>query len=117
MQWRREAGMIGRLPHKFHKTVWYMLQQCTGMVIGDRYNVQNRIGSEHTLDSTAGERSFELKIDMILQNIPAPEYLQLYIEVIESITRVFKQNPALRVDNDLILDVLIGHAVRISWEK
>lgn len=117
MQWRQEAGMIGRLPRKFHKTVWYMLQQCTGIVIGDRYNIQNRMGAEHTLESTAGERNFELMIDRMLQNIPAPEYRQLYIEVIESTAWLFKQNPSFRVDNDLILDVLIGHAVRINWEK
>ncbi len=117
MQWRQESGMIGRLPTKFHKTVWYILQQCKGLVVGDRYNVQNRIGSEDTLDSTAGERSFELKIDRMLQSIPAPEYRQLNIEAIESMAWLFKQNPAFRVNNDLILDVLIGHAVRINWEK
>lgn len=94
-----------------------MLQQCNGLVIGDRYNVQNRIGSEHTLDSTAGERSFEVKIDRMLQNIAAPEYRQLNIEALESMAWLFGQNPVFRVDNDIILDVVIGHAVRINWEK
>lgn len=117
MEWRQQSGMIGRLPFKFHKTVWYMLQQCKGLVIGDRYNIQNRIGSEDTLDSTAGERSFELKIDRMLQNIAAPEYRQMNIEALESMAWLFKQNPAFHVNNDLIMDVLIGHAVRINWEK
>ncbi len=116
-QWRQHAGMIGRMSPSFYKNIWYMLQQCKGLVIGDKYSVQNRIGSEHTLDSTAGERSFALRIDGLLQSIHAPEYRQLNIEAIESLAWLFKQNPEFRVDNDLTLDVLIGHAVRISWEK
>lgn len=116
MGWRQQSGMIGRLPHQFHKIVWHMLQQSYGIVIGDRYNVQSRIGSEHTLDSTAGERSFEVKIDRMLQNIAAPEYRQLNIEAVESMAWLFKQNPAFHVEDDIILDVLIGHAVRINYE-
>ena len=117
MEWRQQSGMIGRLPDKFHQSIWYMLQQCTGIVIGDRYNVQNRIGSEDTLDSTAGERSFELRVDKMLQRVVAPEYRQLILETVESMAWLFKQNPKFRVDNDIIIDVLIGHAVRLNWEK
>ena len=116
-QWRHDAGMIGRLPPKLYKQVWYMLQQCNGLIIGDKYNVHNRMGPEHTLDATAGERSFELRVDTLLQNIAAPEYRQLNIEAIESLAELFKQNPDLRIESDLILDVLIGHAVRLAWEK
>ncbi|MGB6020429.1 MAG: glycoside hydrolase family 15 protein [Sulfurimonadaceae bacterium] len=116
-QWRQHTGMIGRLSPSFYEDIWYLLQQCKGLVIGDKYSVQNRMGSEHTLDSTAGERSFALRIDGLLQSIHAPDYRQLNIELIESLAWLFKQNPEFRVDNDLILDVLIGHAVRINWEK
>lgn len=115
--WRQHIGAIGGLPSSFYEDVWYLLQQCKGLVIGDKYSVQNRIGSELTLDSTAGERSFELRIDGLLQSIPAPDYRQLNIEAIGSLARLFRKSPELRVDNDLILDVLIGHAVRIAWKK
>ena len=115
--WRQHVGMIGGLSSIFYKDIWYLLQQCNGLVIGDKYNVQNRIGSEVTFDSTAGEQSFALRIDALLQSIDAPDYRQLNIEAIESLSRVFRQSPQLHVDNDLILDVLIGHAVRIAWEK
>ena len=115
MQWRQEAGLIGHHSGRFYKDIWYMLQQSRGLVIGDKYNTDNRIGSEQTLDTTAGERSFELRIDALLQSIQAPEYRQLNIEAIESLTWLFKQNPELRVENDIVLDVLIGHAVRIAW--
>jgi phosphorylase kinase alpha/beta subunit len=116
-EWRQHVGAIGGLPSSFYEDVWYLLQQCKALVIGDKYSVQNRIGSELTLDSTAGERSFELRIDGLLQSIPSPDYRQLNIEAIGSLARLFRQSPQLQVDNDLILDVLIGHAVRISWKK
>ena len=114
--WRQQAGMLSRLSSRFYKDIWYMLQQCNGLVIGDKYSIQSRIGSEFTLDVTAGERSFELRIDTLLQSIEAPDYRQLNIEVLESLVRVFRENPKMHVDSDLILDVLIGHAVRISWK-
>lgn len=115
--WRQHSGMISRLSSGFYEDIWHMLQQCNGLVIGEKYSVQNRIGSELTLDSTAGEQSFELRIDALLQSIHAPDYRQFNIEVIESLARLFRQTPELHVDNDLVLDVLIGHAVRMAWEK
>ncbi len=116
-QWREEAGMIGSLSSRFYKDIWHMLQRCSALVIGEKYHLRNRIGSELTLESTAGEQNFALKIDALLQGIEAPEYRQLNIEIIETLSRIFRQNPDLRVENDLILDVLIGHAVRIAWER
>ncbi len=116
-QWREDRGRIGSLSSTFYKDIWYLLRQCHALVIGEKFSVQNRIGSELTLDSTAGERSFALRIDALLQSIHAPDYRQLNIEVIESLTRVFKKNPDFYIEDDLILDVLIGHAVRITWEK
>lgn len=116
-KWRTEKGMIGALLPVFYKDIWYLLRQCKGLVIGDKYNVQNRIGSEMTLESTAGERSFALKIDALLQGIDAPDYRQLNIELIESLSRLFRENPDLHLENDIIMDILIGHAVRISWEN
>lgn len=116
-EWRREAGMIGLLSPTFYKDIWYMLQRCRGLVIGEKYHLRNRIGSELTLESTAGERNFALKIDALLQGIEATDYRQLNIEIIETLSRLFKENPELKIEDDMILDVLIGHAVRIAWEK
>lgn len=116
-EWREHIGSIGRLPSLFYKDVWYLLQQCNALVIGDKYSTQNRIGSELTLEATAGERNFELRVDGLVQSISASDYRQLNIEAIQSLARIFRQSPELYIDNDLILDVLIGHAVRISWEK
>lgn len=115
-QWRHHEGMISRLPQGFYKDVWYLLRQCDGLVIGDKYNLHSRMGSEITLESTAGEQSFAHKVDDLLQAIEASEYRQLNIEAIESLTQLFKHSPQLHVNDDLVLDVLIGHAVRIGWQ-
>ena len=116
-QWREQMGMIGRLSARFYKDIWHMLQQCNGLVIGEKYNLRSRIGSELTLESTPGEQNFALKIDALLQGITAADYRQLNIEAIEALAKLFRNNPRFRIEDDLILDVLIGHAVRIAWEK
>ncbi|MBU0720676.1 glycoside hydrolase family 15 protein [bacterium] len=115
--WRAHAGMIGHLSSSFYKDIWYLLQQCKGLVIGDKYSIHNRIGSEFTHQSTAGERSFELRIDGLFQGIEAPEYRELNIEALKSLTRLFRENTQIFIENDLVLDVLIGHAVRLAWES
>jgi len=116
-QWRHDMGMMGRSTSLFYKNIWYLLQQCNGLVIGDKYTIQSRIGSELTLDSTAGEHSFALRIDELFQSIHAPDYRQLNVEALESLSRILRQNPKLHIEDDVILDVLIGHAVRIAWQK
>jgi phosphorylase kinase alpha/beta subunit len=115
--WRKEAGMFSRFSSKFYKAIWYMLQQCEGIVIGDKHNVKNRMNSELTLDVTAGERSFELRIDNLLQSITESDYRHLNIELIESLARVFRENPEMHIERDLILEDLIGQAVRVSWKS
>ena len=116
-RWRKDTGMIGRMSSNFYKDVWHLLQQCNGLVIGDKYSVQSRIGSELTLGATAGEQNFALRIDTLLHSIDAPDYRQLNTEVIESLAKLFRQTPQLQVKDDLVLDILIGHAVRIAWVK
>ncbi len=115
--WRKNIGMIGSTNSQFYKGVWYLLQQCNGLVIGDKYNQYNRMGSDLTLDTTAGERNFELRVDSLLQSIKASEYRQLNIEALQSLSRVFKENPEIKIDSDILIDVLIGHAVRLAWQK
>ena len=116
-QWRLERGMIARFSRHFYKSIWYLLQQCQGLVIGDKYNIESRVGSELTLETTAGEASFALRIDALLQSIGASDYRQLNIEALESMARLFQADDQLYIESDLTLDVLIGYAVRLSWKK
>ena len=115
-EWRQESGLFSHFSPRFYKSIWYMLQQCNGIIIGDRDNVENRMNSELTLDVTAGERSFELRIDNLLQSIESSDYRYLNIELIESLSRVFKESSDMHIDNDLILEDLIEQAVKISWQ-
>ena len=116
-EYRKEAGMLSRLSKDFYKGVWYLLQKCNGLVVGDKYNLNNRIGSEFTLDTTAGERNFELRLESLLQSIEATDYRQLNFEVLETLSKIFKENPNIKLETDLLLDVIIGHAVRVAWLK
>ena len=69
--------------------------------------------------------SSEIGLDAFGYNFPNhPLLVSMYeemaetdIELIESLVELFNANPKLYIQNDLILDVLIGHAVRIAWMK
>ncbi|PLY05974.1 MAG: glycosyl hydrolase family 15 [Arcobacter sp.] len=117
LKWRKDTGMLARVSSLFCKDIWYMLKQCNGLIIGDKYNLNSRIGNEILLETTAGERTFELRIDSLIQSIDAPDYRQLNIEVLESLSRFLKNNQNIKVESDLVLDVIIGYAVRIAWNK
>ena len=58
-----------------------------------------------------------MEIIQLLQSMNIPVYKELNIELIEGLIKLFRANPELYIEDDLILDVLIGHAVRIAWTK
>jgi phosphorylase kinase alpha/beta subunit len=117
LEWRIHEGMLSRLRGEFYKDVWHMLHQCSGLVIGDKYSINSRLASTIVHDSTAGEQSFAHRVEELIQGIDSPEYRKVNIEAIESLSNFFKQTPQLKIEGDIILDVLIGHAVRILWES
>lgn len=117
MEWRKEVGMIGHIDAKTLSDVWSLLQRSQGVVIGDKYNIHNRIGLEDIFESTAHERRFKLLFDAKLQRIPAPEYRQLNIELIKTLAAFFEENQEIVIKSDLVFDVIIGHAVQLEWCK
>lgn len=117
LKYRKDTGLIGHLNESLYKKVWDILQKCKGIVIGDKYDLNSKIASEATFESTSGERSFELLVDGKLQRIQAPEYRQLNIELIEILARFFNENPKIYIQDDLVFDVIIGHGVKIAWGK
>jgi len=60
-------------------------------------------------------KEFALRVDHLLNKILATEYRQLVIEGIGALVAVLQVNPNLRFEDDLVMDVLIGHAVRLAW--
>jgi phosphorylase kinase alpha/beta subunit len=116
--WRETAGVVGRVPADFHARVWALLQHCAGLVIGDQLDAANRLDSTLArADSTAGEHAFALQVDELLQRIHAPEYRQLCVEALLALSEITRANPALHVGEALVLDVLIGIAVRLGWQQ
>lgn len=116
--WRETTGAIGRTPADFHARVWALLQHCGGLVIGDQLDAANRLDSAIArADSTPGEHGFALHVDELLQRIAAPEYRQLCVEALLALSDITQANPELRIGEALVLDVLIGIAVRLGWQE
>ena len=116
--WREMTGVLARVPEDFHERIRDLLQHCTGLVIGDQLDGANRVDSALALaDTTRGEHGFALQVEERLSRIHAPEYLQLNIEALLALQDIFHANPTLKLDSPLVLDVLIGIAVRIGWEQ
>lgn len=116
--WRETSGAIMRVPEDLYARIWELLRHGTGLVIGDQFDSRNRLDSMLTrADMTASERGFALQIEDLLNKIQAPEYRQLTLETLLALSDVFRANPALQVDEQLVIDVLIGVAVRLGWEE
>jgi phosphorylase kinase alpha/beta subunit len=92
------------------------MKHCKGLVIGDKLERRNRLDSDLMLsEMTPGENNFALHVEHLLNKIQAPQYRQLNIETLEELAAIAERNPNLRVEEYIVLDVLIGHAVRLAW--
>ena len=81
-------------------------------MIGDKLERRNRLNSSLILEKTPGERNFAAQVDHLLSRIKAPEYRQLCSECLLSLMAFVEANPEVRFEDDLALDVVIGHAVQ-----
>jgi phosphorylase kinase alpha/beta subunit len=114
--WREQQGSVGRENEAFFSGIWDLLHHCKGLMIGEKYNSKRRIDSEIMLaQMTAGEQSFRLHINHVLNKIQAPVYRQLSVEALRALASIVRDNPDLYIDDTLVTDILIGHAVRICW--
>lgn len=114
--WREQQGSVGRENEAFFAGVWELLHHCQGLMVGEKYNSKRRIDSETMLaQMTAGEQSFRLHINHILNKIQAPVYRQLSVEALRALASIVRDNPQLYIGDTLVTDILIGHAVRICW--
>ncbi len=113
---RRKDGAINRVDRDFYPSVWRLLEHCQGITIGDKLEKRNRLDSEIILsEMTPGEKNFALRIEHLLNKIVAPEYRQLNIEALMALAALSERNPDLDIEEYIVLDVLIGHAVRLAW--
>jgi phosphorylase kinase alpha/beta subunit len=113
---RRRDGAVTRLAADFYPNIWQLLEHCPGLIVGDKLEKRNRLESAPILaEMTPGERNFALRVEHLLNKITAPEYRQMNIEALMALAALSEQNPNLRVAEYIVLDVLIGHAVRLAW--
>jgi phosphorylase kinase alpha/beta subunit len=113
---REREGALNRVPTEFYGQVWSLLHHCEGLVIGDKLEQRNRLDSGLILgEMTSGEKNFAVWVEHLLNKIEFPEYRHLNIEAIVALASVVESHPGLRIEDSIVLDVLIGHAVRLSW--
>ncbi|MDP5030601.1 MAG: glycoside hydrolase family 15 protein [Paraglaciecola sp.] len=118
LAWRQHQGIIDRRSAAFNEQIWLILHHTTGLVIGNKMDKRNRIHSSIVLsDMTPGEAAFALLTEHMLNNIQAAEYRQLTIEALTAVASFFAQNPSLIVDEAIVVDVAIGHAVNLAYLK
>lgn len=116
--WRKRQldGALNRVPKDFYPSVWKVLHHCKGLVIGDKLERRNRLESEFlTTEMTAGEKNFALKIEHLLNKMQAPEYRQVNVEALMELAAIAERNPDFKVEEYIVMDVLVGHAVRLAW--
>jgi phosphorylase kinase alpha/beta subunit len=113
---RQLDGAAGRVPNNFYPNVWRVMKHCRGLVIGDKLERRNRLDSQPLLsEMTPGEKNFALRVEHLLNKIEAPEYRQVNIEALMELAAILERNPELQIEEYIVLDVLIGHAVRLAW--
>jgi phosphorylase kinase alpha/beta subunit len=64
---------------------------------------------------TQGEKAFALLVEHMFNNIQSAEYRQLSIETLNALSSFFEQNPTLIIDDAIVIDVTIGHAVNLAY--
>ena len=115
-RWRQREGVLSREPKGFFKNVWQLMSRCRGLIIGDKLERRNRLESDRLLaETTPGEQKFALRIEHLLNKIASPEYRQVNIETLSVLATLFEQNERLEIDDYLVMDIIIGHAVRLAY--
>lgn len=115
LQHRIRLGSLQQVPKEFYAGIWSLLHHCRGLVIGDKLERRNRLTSALLLEKTPGERNFAIQVEHLLSRITAPEYRQLCTESLLSLMAFATANPQIQIEDDIALDVVIGHAVRVGW--
>ncbi len=116
LEWREKRGVIPRLNEEFYTDFWELLKHCKGIVLGDRFDLRSRIESDLVVNSmTPGEPQFLRLVEKMLNQIEVSSYRQMTIECLTTLLAFVKINPQIHFDEYLVLEVILGHAVRLNW--
>jgi phosphorylase kinase alpha/beta subunit len=115
-RYRQREGTLNRVPNGFYPRVWGLLKHCQGLIIGDKLEIRNRIESSIVLsEMTPREKNFALWVEHLLNKMDAAKFRQVTIEALMALAALVERSPSLVFDDYLVLDVIVGHAVRLSW--
>jgi phosphorylase kinase alpha/beta subunit len=115
-EWREHRGAVGRENETFFAGTWLILERSHGLMIGDKMNSERRLDSEVIRSQmTSGEQTFKRLVQHLLNKIQAPVYRQLTVEALRALASILRDNPTVRIEDTLVTDILIGHAVRLTW--
>ncbi|MCJ8315438.1 MAG: hypothetical protein HRU38_26375, partial [Saccharospirillaceae bacterium] len=115
-QWRKQVGVMPKLNESLFEGLWLLLNRSHGVVIGDRYNMNNRLETNKLISNmTYGEQQFSLLVEYVYNQIEFDDYRQLNIEAIWALITFAKQNPELQINDYFVIEVIISHAVRLAW--
>ena len=118
LAYRQFHGVVDRRHADFYARTWRLFRHAPCIVIGDKLDMKNRLDSRLVLgDMTPGEASFALLLEHVLNSISAPEYRQLTVEALMALATFFEQHPSVVIKDTLIVDAVIGHAVRLLYLK
>jgi phosphorylase kinase alpha/beta subunit len=118
LRFRQGQGARGTVPEDFYERVWLVLERCQGLVIGDKLERRNRLDSHLLLsEMTKGETTFALQVEHLLNKIQAPEYRSANVEALMELAAIIEKNPEFKIQEYIVLDILIGHGVRLAWLK
>ncbi|MCB0687204.1 MAG: hypothetical protein KDC53_11785, partial [Saprospiraceae bacterium] len=114
--WRRIQGTLHKATEDFYTRIYQLFYQAEGIIIGDKLDRRNRLESRVILsDMTSGEKAFQLRIEYLLNKIPAPEYRYLTMESMLVTVSFGLQNPDLYINDYISFDIINGHAVRLAF--
>ncbi len=114
--WREISGVQPCLDDDFFQRVRTVLEHCRGVVIGDQLDPRNHLDNQFTT-SELPVSTFAAQVEYLLNAIQGPAYRQLNIEALTALADILAANPELRVEDYLVLDVLIGTAVQLYWRE
>jgi phosphorylase kinase alpha/beta subunit len=116
MRYRQREGTLNRVPAGFYPSVWNLLKHCHGLIIGDKLDLRNRLDSERILsETTSGEMNFALWTEHLLNKMDAAKFRMATIEAMMTLADLVKRTPEIYINDFLVFDVIVGHAVRLAW--
>ncbi|XP_066917591.1 phosphorylase b kinase regulatory subunit beta-like [Clytia hemisphaerica] len=107
-QKRRWNGALHRVPSKFYRHVWSILQRSKHGLTMYTYTLpQEPVLTE----MTAGETAFRLRVEEMLSHAKKPVHRQIIVELLMIISTILSRNPELVIQTELSLTDIVDEAI------